>query len=83
MRTRITFNGEMATAGQCQGCTGLLIVTDKDSAGDFKTYHQDPMCQWYINANRRSEAVGLHVMTAEPDPSGTIRVEAVKPVGQA
>lgn len=83
MPTRVKFNGEMATAGQCCGCAGLVIVTDRDSNGDFKTYHQDPMCEWYIKRNQRSEAVGLHVMTSEADPSGTIRVTAQKPVGSA
>ncbi len=83
MPTRLMFNGEMATAGQCCGCTGLVIVTDRASDGSFKTYHQDPMCEWYIKRNQLSEAVGLHVMTAESDPSGTIRVKAEKPAGNA
>lgn len=65
MAERILFKGVKATAGICRGCTKILIVTDKDATGAFQTYHEDPMCEWYLKECEGTEPTGPDVATHE------------------
>lgn len=75
MAERIKYEGRDATAGGCRGCKRILIVTDKDANGDYCTYHEDPMCEWYIEQCSKPtvQSTGLHVATHE-------NVEFINPV---
>lgn len=62
---RIRYKGKSATAGACRGCALVLIVTDKEPNGDFQTYHEHPMCEWYLDRCKAAESIGEAEMTKE------------------
>lgn len=67
MPERIKYEGRDATAGACKSCGLILIVTDKDPQGSFCTYHEQPMCQWYLDrcSSPLTEDIGDCVFTRE------------------
>lgn len=63
--SRIKFKGESYTAGSCLGCGKLLFLSDPAPDASFKTFHEDPMCPWYLNRCALAENIGPHVATKE------------------
>ncbi len=65
MPQRIRYQGKAATAGMCRGCPLLLVVTDKEPDGTFSTFHEQPMCQWYLDRCKTAEDIGDAEMSNE------------------
>ncbi len=73
MAQRIMFQGKPGIAGKCRECGLIMIVTDKESDGSYTTYHQDPMCEWYVNRCNGVESIPLQVVTVtRGDNGGTV-----------
>ena len=77
---RIVFEGMPASTGSCKGCGLVLVVTDKDSEGTYQTFHQDPMCEWYIKQCQAmgAEQVETKVYEVSTDQTNTLRANSVK-----
>lgn len=57
MVQRIKFQGEDATCGECKSCRLFLVVGDVRPDGSFVTYHEEPMCEWYMNECKGAEHI--------------------------